>query len=223
MHLTRSLLIPAAALALFAGAAVGNDFSDEDIAAMEGGTALPEGVHTIHFPAIAKQSVTFVSEAAERIAGLVEFDGESSIGEATISIDGDSASAESHLTIRVADMRTGNDTRDEHLRSEGWMHADEHANIYFHVDNLEKLSDTVYALTGTWTIKGESQQMTTLANLRFIPTFPNFGEKIVRVRASFKLPIKEFGVTHEAVGSPAVAEVWDVDITLLGLPVEDEE
>lgn len=224
MVFTRFALLPLCALCLTATAGLSADeWSEEDIAAMEGGTALPAGVHTVHFPAMAKQSVTFVSEASERIAGLVEFDGESSIGNATITIDGDSASAESHLTINVADMRTGNSTRDEHLRSEGWMHADEHPHIHFHLDNLEKLSDTVYALTGTWTIKGESQQMTSLANLRFIPSFPNFGENIVRVRSSFQLPIQEFGVTHQAVGSPAVAEVWHIDIALLGLPVEDQD
>lgn len=222
MNLTRVLMLPACVLVFSLAAASAGEWSEDEIAAWEGGTPLPDGSHEVHFPAMAKQSVTFVSEAAERIAGLVEFDGESSIGRASIGVDGESVAAESHLTINVADMRTGNDLRDEHLRSPYWMDAEEHAQITVHLNSLERLSDTVYAINATWTIKGVSKEMTSLANIRFIPEFPNFGENIVRVRTSLQIPIKEFGITHEAVGSPAVAEVWDIDVVLLGLPVEED-
>ena len=59
--------------------------------------------------------------------------------------------------------------------------------------------------------------MTSLANVRFIPKFPRLGENVVRVRTSFDLPLKEFGIDNPSVGTPAVAEIWNVEVTLLGL------
>lgn len=191
------------------------------IAALEGGNPLPEGTHTFVFPSMAKQSISFISDAEERIAGVVSFSGEDALGSATFNVDEGTGSA--GLTVAVADMRTGDETRDEHMMSEGWLNAEAHPEISFHDVSLKKLSPTVWEVTGTWTIKGVSHSKTSLANVRFIPTFPRLGENIVRVRATFDLPIKEFGVTHAAVGSPAVAEVWNVEVTLLGMLQAEEE
>ena len=38
-----------------------------------------------------------------------------------------------------------------------------------------------------------------------------------RVRAEFPISLKAFGVTNQYVGSPAVAEAWDVSVDILGV------
>ncbi|TVR44434.1 MAG: YceI family protein [Planctomycetota bacterium] len=208
MHPFRALLITALCCSPLLAA------DDEAVAALEGGTPLPAGEHHFTFPSIAKQSISFISEADERIAGVVAFSGEAALGHATFDVNGGSGSAS--LSLAVADMRTGDATRDEHMWSSGWLDAENHPTITFSDVSLRQRSPTVWEVTGTWTIKGVSREKTSLANIRFIPTFPRFGENIVRVRTSFDIPIKEFGITNAAVGTPAVAEVWQIEVTLLG-------
>ena len=44
------------------------------------------------------------------------------------------------------------------------------------------------------------------------------GENLARIRAKFDLNLKEYGLTNPGIGSPAVAETWQVSVTLLGVP-----
>ena len=214
MNLFKSALIVAACGAAFSLNA-GEEDKAKAIAAMEGGNPLPAGTHTFEFPDSAKQSISFVSDAEERIAGVIAFSGEGAIGGITVNVDEGTGSGS--FSVPVAHMKTGHDGRDKKMGNPEWLDSANHSDISFKATSINKLSPTVWEVTGDWTVKGTSKTMTSLANVRFIPKFPRFGENVVRVRASFDLPLKEFGVDNPSVGTPAVAEVWNVEVTLLGL------
>lgn len=80
-----------------------------------------------------KSSIKFVSEApqekivgtASKIEGKVSLDLKA-IGETTGTIK-----------FPVATMNTGNDTRDEHLRSSEWLNAEKNPNIIFEIKSLK--------------------------------------------------------------------------------------
>jgi len=207
-----------------------NDETDENAAA-EGdeslppdiGEPLPAGEHTIVFPDIPKNSLSFVSNAEEVIKGTVVYagDAEEVHGSITVSATKGSASAGS-LSFPIADLRTGNTTRDEHMRSEGWLNAGAYPNVKITGISAEKIegTDTLWRLTGTFEMHGEGREITIPINVRHYDSFPNLPQNedgYVRVSGGFDVPLKEHGVNHQAVGSPAVAEVWEVDFTLWGV------
>ena len=205
----------ALAALLVLGTAFTFSLNAEDISKYKGGRALPAGEHSIVFPNHPKQSISFVSDSDEVIIGTVEFPGgEKPLGMATINADKGMGTGE--MSIMVSWMRTGNATRDEHMNSGEWLDSANHAEIKVSDVKLERLDDTVYKVHSTWTIKGVSKEIVSHANVRFIPKFPYFGENIVRLKTTVDLPLKEFGVNHPAVGSPAVAATWQATIGLLG-------
>ena len=134
-----------------------------------------------------------------------------------MTLNVDEGSGAGSFAVPVSAMKTGNDTRDEHMVSGNWLDDANHSDIGFKATAVEKVSPTVWKVTGDWTVKGTTKTMTSYANVRFIPKFPRFGENVVRVRTSFDLPIRELGVDNSSVGTPAVAAVWNVEVTLLGL------
>ena len=107
---------------------------------------------------MAKQSITFVSEADEVIQGVVAFKGEGALGEAKLNTEAGTGTGS--IELAVADLNTGNTDRDKHLVSEGWMNAEKFPNISFTDVTFKKVAPTVYELSGTWTMHGVSKEIT---------------------------------------------------------------
>lgn len=189
--------------------------SAADVASLAGGSPLPAGTHTFTFPNNPKQSISFISDADERIVGTVSFDGSWDLG--SLTIDADKGTGSGKAMVPLSHMKTGNTTRDEHMLSDGWLGAKANPSITFTDVKLERVDDTVYKVTGTWTVNGKGVVLSSHANVRFIKKFPRLGENIVRLRTSFDLPLKDFGLTNPSIGSPAVAAVWTAEVTLLGV------
>ncbi len=61
--------------------------------------------------------------------------------------------------IKVASVNTGNQKRDDHLRSADWFEADKHPYMTFKSTSVRKVSDTKLIASGSLTIKGKSQQV----------------------------------------------------------------
>ena len=116
------------------------------IEALEGGNPLPEGTHTFEFPDIAKQSISFIPDAEERIAGVIAFSGEGAIGSVTFDVDGGTGSGE--FTVPVKHMKTGHDGRDKKMGNPEWLDAANHSDISFKATAITKVSPTVWEVTG---------------------------------------------------------------------------
>jgi polyisoprenoid-binding protein YceI len=188
-----------------------------DPAALEGGNPIPDGPAKATFPFFAKQSITFTSDApAERMVGLVAFENPGAQALGSAESDGKGGGSFS-FKVPVSALTTGSKSRDEHMAGEMWLDAGKHPEISFVSKKVERVRPTVWRVTGTWTMHGVSKDLTMLANVRHIGKIERVGDSVLRVRAEFPLSLKEFGVANQYVGSPAVAESWDVSVDLLGV------
>jgi polyisoprenoid-binding protein YceI len=191
-------------------------FAADDLDELKKGSPLPAGQHHFVFPSMAKQSIAFHSEADEEIFGTVAFPDGDTLG--TLQLDADTGLGSGSATIQAAWMRTGNDTRDEHMLSAGWLDAASHPTISFSEVKLKRVEGTLYEISGIWTIHGVSQELSSHANVRLVPLMRGIGENLVKVKATFDIDLKAFGLTSPGIGSPAVAQVWQITVSLLGVP-----
>lgn len=185
-------------------------------AGLEGGTALPAGATKIVFPWMAKQSLTATSDAFERMVAQVDFSAKRETPLGTVSLDGKGGGS-GEFAITVADLRTGNADRDEHLRSGKWLDATKFPEMKLAIQKLEQVKPTVFRMEGTWTMHGVTQPINGWANVRYLPEMMYLGKDIVRVKCSLTVSLKAFGLTDPSIGTPAVADYWTVDVVALGL------
>lgn len=195
----------------------------EAIAAMAGGDPIPKRDMEIFFPWMGKQSVMCVGDAFERQVAFADFsDGEGNpdaIGKASLKADG---SGTASFTVPCTKLRTGADSRDEKLMGGAWLDAETHPNITFEATKLEKKAPTVWKVTGTWTMRGIGKEVSFLANVRWIPKMKYVSDHgVVRIKGAFDINLKQHGMDNGSVGTPAVAEVWTVEVVLLGVPSKE--
>jgi polyisoprenoid-binding protein YceI len=187
--------------------------------ALEGGTPLPDGAWNITFPWMVKQSVSFVSDApVERMIGAVNFSDPGTKPLGTVSLDGKGGGTGS-FTVTLADVSTLSSERDEHLRSEMWLDAKKFPEVSYTITKIEKLKPTVVRVTGLWKMHGVEKEISALANVRFIEKMDHFEAPagIARLKTRLSVSLKAFGVDNPYVGSPAVADAWDVEMVLIGV------
>lgn len=186
------------------------------IAALEGGDPLPEGKHSIGFPWMGKQSVMCVGDSVERQIAFVDFtDGTpGKIGHVDVS---DSDKASGKFTVPIDMLRTGHTDRDKKLQNHNWLEVEKQADLVLDCTSMTRVKPTVWRVEGTWSMKGVTRPVTFFANVRYIGEMQRVGSKVVRVKASFPIALKDFEIVNPAVGTPAVASSWDIDVVLLGV------
>lgn len=123
------------------------------------------------------------------------------------------------FAIRVEDMKTGIELRDEHLRSGDWLDAAKNPEITVEVASAENVKSTgdnaaTLTLVGTCTIKGKSNPVKIPADITYLDETPTTQKQmkgdIVRIRSEFKLKLSDYGIA-----GPKGAEI-------IGLKVADE-
>lgn len=123
------------------------------------------------------------------------------------------------FSIRVADMRTGIELRDEHLRSADWLDAANNPEIIIDVKKVEDVKKTgastaTLKLVGQCTIRGKTRDIEIPATLAYLDETPETQKKVkgdlVRLRAEFTVKLSEYGVS-----GPKGSE-------MIGLKVADE-
>lgn len=81
--------------------------------------------------------------------------------EGTIHIDGtDPSRSSAEVAIRVASINTRLPVRDEHLRSNDFLGAQQHPVITYRTTRIEEVEPTLFRLTGDLTIKGRTRPVT---------------------------------------------------------------
>ena len=81
--------------------------------------------------------------------------------EATAHLDGDDPAKSSvSLTIQAKSISTGNEQRDNHLRSNDFFDMDNHPTITFASTEVEQVSDTEFKVTGDLTVRGVTKPVT---------------------------------------------------------------
>ena len=202
----RSALTVALIGIVAAGAVVGG------AAAQESGTLFHFGTHTKH------TNIAFVSEAEiETIHGTTnEMSG-------TFLVSFDELKGKTNLTIPVAGLRTGIETRDEHLRSDTWLDAANHPDITLTSSDIAltvKDADRgIYTakLKGKLTIHGVTKERDLDATVVRLPqaATKGLGEgEWVKVTSRFDVKLADHDVKIPAPQvAPKVSEVWSVSFS----------
>ncbi|WP_422106563.1 YceI family protein [Winogradskyella sp.] len=99
---------------------------------------------------------------------------------------------ESELTnisgkIAVSSIKTGIESRDEHLLKDDYFDIENHAYITLRSISISKTSDTVYSVKADLSIKGKTKQIT-------IPVTVQSVDETYKITSSFKINRRDFDV-----------------------------
>ncbi len=154
-------------------------------------------------------------EFAVRHMGLSTVRGRFTEFDADIRADSDGAPEHVELTIDAASITTGDENRDNHLRSGDFFDAENHPKIRFVSTNVEEHGDS-YQLEGDLTIRGTTKPVTLDVNLA--PARPDpFGNLRAAAVAQGEINRKDWGLTWNQVleaGALLVAEKVKMSIDL---------
>lgn len=185
-------------------------------AGLEGGTPVPAGAGKVAFGWIAKQSIIATGDSFERMVAQVDFSDDKRGPLGSVTLDGKGGGT-GEFTVKVTDLKTGAAGRDEHLRGDEWLDAAKFPDLKLTITKLEQLKPTVFKMEGTWSMHGKQQAISAWANVRYLPEMMYLGKDVVRVKTSFTISLKAFGLTNPAIGSPACADLWQIEVVALGL------
>lgn len=170
---------------------------------------------------VGKNQFTWVSDAPlEKINGTAE--GISG----TLTLDPKNvAGIRGTISAQVATMKTGNGTRDGHLRSDQWLDAAKYPTISFTVTSVKDVSITGASATGTaignFTMHGITKSVAVPFTLKYIEESAKTRERapgdLVMLTAQFSISLKDFNVagSRGTIGSK-VGETIVVKAQLFG-------
>lgn len=107
------------------------------------------------------------------------------------------------FSLRVADMKTGIDLRDEHMRSADWLDAAKNPEIVIAIDSVEDVKKSsantaTMTLVGSCTIKGKTQPVKVPATLTYLDETPETQRRtkgdLIRIRSEFPLKLSDYDV-----------------------------
>lgn len=146
-----------------------------------------------------------------RVRGeFTEFDG-------TIDFDEENPEqTEVEVIIDAASIDTREEDRDEHLRSEDFLHVEEYPNIHFRSKRVELIDDDHAKLIGDLTIRGETNEVELDVAYQGMAQSP-WGTMSAGFSATTTLNRKNWGLTWNQVletGGFLVGDELTVDIEL---------
>jgi polyisoprenoid-binding protein YceI len=143
------------------------------------------------------------------------------------------SSARGNVAAQVATLRTGNDTRDEHLRGDHWLDAGQFPAATFAVtavEGAEALTANQPAelrVRGRFTLHGVTKNIVATAGVRWMPITdelrrtPGITGDVIRIRASFDVLLTDYGVSVPQIVRLKVANeiAVSVDLRAIAQPV----
>lgn len=135
----------------------------------------------------------------------------------TAVVDLASGTASTSMEVPVESLRTGIDLRDKHLRSGMWLDAGKHPTISFVSSSAKKIDDAKWEVTGTFSMHGQSRELTTVVEVRPIPEAVAKSAGLgkgdwIRVVAPFEVKLSDFGVKIPKKPAQRVNDTWKVRV-----------
>jgi polyisoprenoid-binding protein YceI len=112
--------------------------------------------------------------------------------------DNDFTTANIDFTADVNSIYTNNEQRDAHLKNSDFFDADNHPQIIFKSDRLQKVADDEYKLEGILTMKGNSKPVTLEVEFGGITVDP-WGNTRAGFTVTGKINRMDFGISFGAV------------------------
>ncbi|HVZ40510.1 MAG TPA: YceI family protein [Candidatus Kapabacteria bacterium] len=154
-----------------------------------------------------------INGTAEGIAGSFTFDPKKP------------ASLRGTVSCQVATMKTGNETRDGHLKSSTWLDAAQYPTISFTITSVSDVKVNRNQMTGkavgTFTMHGVTKPMTIPFSLQYIDASAQTRERapgdLVMVTADFTVSLKDFNVAgRQGLIGSKVGETIKISAKLFG-------
>jgi polyisoprenoid-binding protein YceI len=115
------------------------------------------------------------------------------------------------ISAQVTTMKSGNTTRDEHMKGEKWLNAAKFPAISFTASSVGSIKTTgnkmTGMVTGNFTMHGVTKTITVPVTLQYIPESSKTRERapgdLVMLTANFDIALKDFNVggAQSTVGS----------------------
>lgn len=161
-----------------------------------------------------KASSTWTSDApAEKIVGSAK-------GKAVLKMNGDDLnSLNGNIDIFVKTMRSGNKTRDEHLRSATWLDMEKYPKITFTIESVKVTEkgdkSNKVSVSGQISIHGVSKPLSTTADVMIIGS----GDKRkVKITTEFNVQLGDFNIQgKKGLVGKKVGKSIKVETTLKGI------
>jgi polyisoprenoid-binding protein YceI len=181
--------------------------------------ALPAFAHaevtTYRVGGDAKSTATFVSDAPlETMTGRTK----KVIGSLTVD-PADITKTTGTFKTPVTSLRTGNDLRDEHLRGDGWLHAEKFPFIHFEIrevvigkrgsTELKRGKDTKVEVRGDFTAHGITKPVAAKGTVHWL------GDTI-RIKADFPVKLTDHQISVPSIVRLKVANDIAVSVDLRG-------
>lgn len=112
------------------------------------------------------------------------------------------------LSVEASTVDTGNEKRDEHLRTEDFFDVENHPAITISSTNISEIDDSTYRLEGSITIKGISKSFET--DFRVVETK---GDQVT-LSSDFNIAREDFDL-GESYGGFVIADEIDVSVVLV--------
>jgi len=188
----------------------------------QGLTVKASGTKTVTInDAVGKNQFSWLSDAP-----LEKIQGTSAGVSGSITIDPKNLSTlRGIISTQVSTMRSGNSTRDGHLRSANWLNAAQFPTITFAILSVSNIqvngTSATGKVTGNFTMHGVSKRMTIPFTLKYVDetaqTRARAAGDLVMINAQFDVKLKDFNVAGAKglVGS-RVGETISVSAQLFG-------
>jgi polyisoprenoid-binding protein YceI len=162
--------------------------------------------------------IQWVSDAPlERITGV----NNAVHGELTVD-PSNLASARGQVQVDVAQMRTGIDLRDEHLRGPDWLDAGGHPQATLEITGIEGATQLTpnqtqrVTIRGRFSLHGVTRDISASAQVRLVPASGGNPE-IIRAQASFAIQLSDYQVSISAPVRLKVSNDIRINVTLRAL------
>ena len=112
----------------------------------------------------------------------------------TITVADDPLASSVEVSIDVASVNTGEEGRDQHLRSGDFFEAEQHPTLTFRSTAVRHVGGNEFAVDGELAIKGVQRPITLPATLEGVAGDPWGGQRVA-VESTIEIDREEFGLT----------------------------
>ena len=143
--------------------------------------------------------------------------------EGTIEVGDSPEESRAYGTVQVASVDTGNDQRDQHLRSPDFFSAGDHPELRFESERIEQVDEDTLRITGDLEINGTVREVELEAGVLGTGTGAQDEERLgLEVRG--QLSRKDFGMKFNAAlgsGNAVVADKVRLELDIAAIKQND--
>ncbi len=144
-------------------------------------------------------------------------------GKVTFKVD-DIKTLKGSISVPVASLKTGIDLRDEHMKSENWMDAENYPDITFVIKNvndvkIETDNRLEAKVTGDFTTHGVTKEIVVPVTMTYLDESEQTKQRapgdLLGVQATFNITLSEYDVENMVIGQK-MAEDIKITVNIVG-------